>query len=152
MIGTAYPMKVSAALLDTARAQPLQAIDMVNRFSIGSWAAKPSFPGPGMWLHGANRALMRRVLAGPAAQGAAVNLFHHDFSVCDAYDGGLEAAARVRCPTTLVVGRHDQMTSPRAIAGLVAALTPQVVTVDSGHLLMAEAPDAVLAAVRQALL
>ena len=39
--------------------------------------------------------LMRRTLAGPNATGCAVNLFHHDFSVCDAYTGGLDAAAKV---------------------------------------------------------
>ena len=150
MIGTAYPMKVSEALLTTARDAPMEAIDMVNRFSIGTWAAKPSFPGPGMWLHGSNRALMRRVFVGPQAQGCEVNLFHHDFSVCDRYDQGLEAAARVTCPTTLIVGRLDQMTPPRAARELAAALRARVVTVDSGHLQMAEAPDAVLQAVRDA--
>src|SRR4051794_18419757 len=81
MMGTAYPMKVSDALLATARDAPMQAIDMVNAFSHASLAAKPSFPGPGVWLHGADRALMRRVQAGQRE----MNLFHHDFSVCDRY-------------------------------------------------------------------
>ena len=151
LIGTAYPMKVSDALLATAGSQPLVAIDMVNRFSIASWAAKPSYPGPGMWLHGSNRALMRRVLTGPNAQAAPVNLFHHDFSVCDRYSGGLEAASRVTCPSTLVLGRDDQMTTPKAARALGTALRATVVSVDAGHSLVAEAPDAVLAAVRAAL-
>ena len=154
MIATAYPMQVSQALLNTARERPLAAIDMVNQFSIGSWAAKPSFPGPGMWMHGSNRALMRRVLAGPNAAAAPVNLFHHDFSVCDRYTNGFAAAARVSCPVTLILGRQDQMTAPRASRELIAALaaqTDRVVTLDAGHLLMAEAPDPVLAALRQAL-
>ena len=60
MLGTAYPMKVSEALLQTAQREPLKAIDMVNAYSHASTAAKPSYPGPGTWLHGANRALMRR--------------------------------------------------------------------------------------------
>src|SRR6185369_3899484 len=64
MVATAYPMKVSPALLDTALNAPLKAIDMVNAFSISSHATKPGYPGPGMWLHGANRALMRRMQAG----------------------------------------------------------------------------------------
>jgi pimeloyl-ACP methyl ester carboxylesterase len=41
MVGTAYPMKVSEALLTTARDAPLKAIDMVNAFSISSLATKP---------------------------------------------------------------------------------------------------------------
>ena len=64
MIGTAFPMTVAPALLETAREAPLRAIDLVNAFSHSTLAAKPGNPGPGTWLHGANRALMRRVQAG----------------------------------------------------------------------------------------
>ena len=150
MIGTAYPMKVSEALLATAREQPLKAIEMVNAFSIGTLASKPGYPGPGMWLHGSNRALMRRTLAGcPPVDGR--NLFEHDFRVCDAYANGLQAAAMVRCPATLILGAGDQMTSPKATRDLTAALKARVATVPSGHSLMGEAPDAVLAALRAAL-
>ena len=151
MVGTAYPMKVSQALLDTARDAPLQAIDMVNAFSIGTLAAKPSYPGPGMWLHGSNRALMRRVLAGPNASACEVNLFHHDFSVCDRYTNGLQAAAGVACPVTMVLGAMDQMTPPRSTREIAAALKARVVSLPSGHHLMGEAPDGLLAALRDAL-
>jgi pimeloyl-ACP methyl ester carboxylesterase len=151
MVGTAYPMKVSQALLDTARDAPLKAIDMVNAFSISTLAAKPSFPGPGMWLHGSNRALMRRVLAGPNAEGCAINLFHHDFSVCDRYANALAAAAQVRCPVTMVLGAQDQMTPPRSTREIAAALKANVVTLNSGHSLPAEDPEGLLAALAQAL-
>ena len=147
MVGTAYPMKVSDALLATARDEPLRAIDMVNVFSHSTHAAKPSYPGPGSWLHGSNRALMRRVQAGQRA----LNLFHHDFSVCDAYAGGLQAGARVSCPTTFILGKRDQMTQPRHSAELARLLKAQVHMIAAGHALMTEAPDAVLAALRSAL-
>lgn len=147
MVGTAYPMKVSPALLATARETPLAAIDMVNAFSHAGFAAKPSAPGPGTWLHGANRALMRRVQAAQTG----VNLFHHDFQACDRYAGGLDAAARVTCPAHLVLGERDQMTSPRQARELAQALHATVHTVPAGHALMSEAPDAVLAALRRAL-
>ena len=147
MIGTAYPMKVSEALLNTARDTPWRAIDMVNTFSHSGIAAKPSYPGPGMWLHGSDRALMRRVQAGQTA----VNLFHHDFSVCDRYAGGHEAAAKVRCPASLILGAHDQMTSPKQAREIARALNARIHSVPAGHALMAEAPDAVLAALRTAL-
>ena len=100
-----------------------------------------------MSLHGSNRALMRRVQAGAPD----INLFHHDFGVCNRYAAGLEAAAKVHCPVTLILGERDQMTTPKSTHELAAALKARVVTVPSGHHLMAEAPDAVLAALRQGL-
>jgi len=144
MVGTAYPMKVSQALLDTAHDRPLTAIDRVNAFSHSTLAAKPSHPGPGSWLHGGNRALMQRV----QALQTGCNLFHHDFSMCDAYAGGLEAAAKVRCPVTLVLGERDQMTSPMQASALADALKARTVMVRAGHALMTEAPDAVLQALQ----
>ena len=150
MVATAYPMKVSDALLSTAREQPLRAIDMVNNLSHASIATKPSFPGPGMWVHGGGRALMRRVLAGGRGLDGR-NLFEHDFRLCDAYGNGLQAAAQVRCPVTLILGARDQMTSPKATRELSSALRSRIVTLPAGHSLMTESPDGVLNAVRQAL-
>ena len=146
LLGLAYPMAVSPALLETARETPRQAIDMVNAYSHSTWAAKPSYPGPGSWLHGANRALMRRVQAGHAER----NLFLVDFEVCNRYAGGLDAAAKVRCPATLIVGDRDQMTAPRQAAAIATVLHADTVTVNAGHAMVSEAPDAVLAALRRA--
>ncbi len=147
MLGTAYPMKVAPALLATALAEPLRAIDMVNTWSYSSTANKPSYPGPGMWLHGGNRVLMRRVQAGCTS----TNLFHHEFSLCNAYAHGLEAAAAVVSPTHFILGRQDQMTSPKATAEVAAALKARVHLVDGGHNMPQESPDQVLEALRLAL-
>ena len=147
LLGSAYPMKVSEALLGTAREAPLRAIDMVNALSISTLASKPSYPGPGMWVHGSNRALMRN----QQAASREVNLFEHDFKLCDAYAGGAAAMAKVECPTTLITGARDQMTPPKATRELAAALKAKVVTVPAGHHMMAEAPDEVLAGLRGAL-
>ena len=147
MVGTAYPMAVTDTLLALARDAPLAAIDRVNAYSIASIAAKPSYPGPGAWLHGSNRALMRRVQAGQRD----TNLFLRDFNVCNDYRGGLDAAAKIRCPATLVVGERDQMTACRDSHAIAAALDARTVALPVGHWLMAEAPDAVLAALRSAL-
>lgn len=146
LIGTAFPMKVSPALLATARETPQAAIDLVNTFSLSTIAAKPSFPAPGAWLHGGQRALMRRMQG--QAEAGGLNLFAHDFAICDAYAGGLQAAAAVRCPAALVLGRRDSMTPPRAARELGEALRATVTTLPAGHSLMAEAPDGVLAALR----
>jgi len=156
MVGTAYPMRVSAALLDTAARQPLDAIDQVVTFSHASMAAKPSYPGPGAWLHGASRALMRQVLArAEGVAGVEHNLFHHDFSACDRYAHGLDAAAVVRGSDTrcsLVVGARDRMTVPRQASTLAQALGAEVFTLPrAGHALMQEDPDGLLGALRTAL-
>jgi pimeloyl-ACP methyl ester carboxylesterase len=147
MMGTAYPMKVSDALLATALSEPLRAIDQVTAWSYASIAAKPSFPGPGMWLHGSNRVLMRRMQAGCTS----MNLFHHEFSICNRYRGGEAAAARVTCPAHFVLANADQMTQPKGARELATALKAQVHSVDAGHNMMTEAPEATLAALRAAL-
>ncbi|MFY7864264.1 alpha/beta fold hydrolase [Roseateles sp.] len=147
MVGTAYPMKVSEALLNTAEADPCKAIQMVNQFSFSSLAAKPSYPGPGAWLQGAELALKRRI----QAKQTALNLFAHDFRLCDAYDGGLEAAARVTCPCDFILGERDQMTSPKQSRSLAEALQAKTHLLPAGHSLMAEQPDLMLQAVRIAL-
>ena len=146
MVGTAYPMKVSQALLDISRDDPLQAIDRVVSYSHSTLAAKPSYPGPGSWLRGGSRALMRLV------QSRQPGLFHHDFSLCDRYAGGMQAAAKVQCPASLIVGNADQMTAPKQAREMAQALRATVHSVNAGHSIMAEAPEQVLAALRTVLM
>ena len=147
MVGTAFPMKVSAALLDAAVNEPQRAIDTCNVLSHSTLAPKPSNPGPGTWPFGANRALMRRLQAGYAAAGHG-NLFHHDFGLCDRYAGAMEAAARVRCPVLFILGDKDAMTPPKGAQALAQALRAQVVRLPVGHALMSEAPNGVVEALR----
>ena len=146
MAGTAFPMKVSPALLALSRDEPMKAIDMVNTFSHSMLAPPPSSLGPGTWLYGGSRALMRRVLH----SNASINLFYTGFKACDDYAGGDVAMARVRCETLFILGRSDQMTLPKAAQGLISqAAHGKVVVVDAGHQLMLEAPDAVLLALQE---
>ncbi len=141
LVGTAFPMKVSPALLTSSLDTPQQAIDMVNSFSHSMLAPPPSALGPGTWLYGGSRALMRRVLA----SNRQVNVFHTGFKACDDYQNGLEAMAKVTCPTLFVVGSQDQMTPPKAAHALAAhAKHAKVCTLTAGHSLMTEAPDGVL--------
>jgi len=147
MVGTAFPMKVSPALLSSALESPLKAIDMVNAFSHSTLAAKPSAPAPGFWLHGSNRALMRRLQSAYAAAGHG-NLFHHDFLVCDGYGAGLVSAGKVRCPVRMILGSNDQMTPPKATAALATALGADRIELPAGHSLMGEVPDGVLNGIR----
>lgn len=141
LVGTAYPMKVSDMLLDAAKNEEQKAIDMVNIWSHTSIAHKPSCPGPGFYVMGGSRRLMQRLSAQNPAQ-----VFHTDFSACNAYANGETAAKSVACPTLLLLGGRDMMTPPKASAMLTGAIAHcQVMRLDDcGHALMAEQPDAVL--------
>lgn len=145
LVGTASPMKVSPALLENAQSAPMKAIDMVNVFSHSMLAPPPSALGPGTWLYGGSRALMKRVLA----SNRQVNVFHRGFVACDSYAGGDVAMEKVRCPVLFVLGKADAMTPPKAAASLQQrARDGRTVLVDAGHQMMVEAPDEVLFALR----
>ena len=145
LVGTAFPMKVSPTLLENSIKHPLSAIDMVNTFSHSTLAPPPSALGPGTWLYGGARALMRRVLA----SNPGVNLFHTGFKACDDYRNGTAAMAQVQAPTLFILGRQDQMTPAKAAQTLIdKSAHAQVVQLDGGHQLMTEAPDGVLFAIR----
>jgi pimeloyl-ACP methyl ester carboxylesterase len=145
LVGTAYPMAVSPALLDSSLNAPMKAIDMVNSFSHSMLAPPPSSLGPGTWLYGGSRALMRRVLA----SNREVNVFHVGFNACNDYANGEAAIAAVQSPVLFVLGASDQMTPPKAARSLSSkAPASKTVVVQAGHQLMTEAPDDVLFALR----
>ena len=149
LIGTAFPMKVSPALLDTSLTNPMKALEMINVFSRSTLAPPPSALGPGTWVYGASMALGRRVLA----SNATVNVFHRGFKACDSYANGEAAIAALTCPVLFVLGAQDQMTPPKAAQTLVnkareSGKRVQVVSLPVGHHQMNETPDATLFAIR----
>jgi pimeloyl-ACP methyl ester carboxylesterase len=149
LLGTAFPMPVSPALLETSLNQPLKAIDMVNTFSHSMLAPPPSALGPGTWLYGSSKALMRRV----QASNSAFNLFFTGFTACNEYKNGLASVLSAKSAILFIVGKSDQMALSKATKTLIdAAKTCQknvkVVTLEAGHQMMTEAPDGVLMAVK----
>jgi pimeloyl-ACP methyl ester carboxylesterase len=145
MVGTAYPMAVSPALLESSLNTPLKAIGMVNVFSHSMLAPPPSSLGPGTWLYGGSKALMRRVLQSNPDH----NLFHIGFKACNDYAGGDEAMRRVMCKTLFILGQQDQMTLPKSARRLIdVARDSKLVMLEGGHQIMLEAPDGVLAALK----
>jgi pimeloyl-ACP methyl ester carboxylesterase len=149
MVGTAYPMKVSAALLEASLHEPMKALQMINVFSRSTLAAPPSAMGPGTWVYGASMALGRRVLA----SNPRVNVFHRGFKACDSYAGGEAAMAAITCPVLFVLGAQDQMTLPKTAQLLIdkakdCGKSIEVVSLSVGHHQMTETPDATLFAIR----
>ena len=147
MIGTAVPMKVSDALLSTARDNPLHAIDMVNALSHASMAPEAVLSGPGR--------LGQRRLSRPDAPRAGGPERRQPvpprLQLVRPLRHGLAAAAQVRCPASLILGARDQMTTPRQTREISEALKAKVIMVPAGHDLMAEAPEEVLAGLREVL-
>ena len=149
LVGTAYPMKVSRALIETSLNEPEKALKMVNVFSRSTLSAPPSALGPGTWVYGAGMALGRRVLR----SNTRVNVFHRGFVACDRYAGGEAAMARITCPVLFLLGGQDQMTHPKAAQTLIQAAraagkAASTVTLPVGHHQLTETPDATLFAIR----
>ena len=149
LVGTAFPMKVSPALLDAALNDPMAALKMINVFSRSTLAAPPSALGPGTWVYGASMALGRRVLA----SNQKVNVFHRGFKACDDYANGETAISQVTCPVLFLLGADDQMTQAKAAQGLIktarsSGKTTKVVNLAVGHHQMSEAPEATLMAIK----
>ena len=149
MVGTAFPMKVSQALLDASLSEPMAALKMVNVFSRSTLSAPPSALGPGTWVYGASMALGRRVLA----SNQSVNVFHRGFKACNDYANGENAIARITCPVLFLLGEQDQMTQAKAAQLLTdtaraSGKTVVVVQLAVGHHQMLEAPEATLFAIR----
>ena len=136
LVGCAVPMAVTSALLDAAKAGSHAAFDMITLWGHRMDAQLGGNPAPGMWMTGGAVRLLERSGRG---------VLHNDLNACNEYRHGLETAAKVACPTHVVLGREDVMAPPRAARNLIAALSVVRVTelADCGHMLMAEQPDAV---------
>lgn len=150
LVGTAFPMRVSPALIEASQTDPEKAMRMVNVFSRSTLAAPPSALGPGTWVFGAGMALGRKVLR----SNTAVNVFHRGFVACDSYAGGEAAMAQLTCPVLFALGAQDQMTPPKAAQGLIGAARSagkpvQVTLLPVGHNQMTEAPEETLFALRE---
>ena len=134
LLGATFPMKVADALLATALEDQQAAIDMVVTWSHAAWSDTS--------IANAARELMRRLAAGSDEP-----LLHTDLAACNAYTNGMTAAATITCPVVFVQGTQDKMTL-LCKAGLLtdAIAHASIVTVDTGHAMMQEAPEAVSSA------
>lgn len=149
LVGTAFPMKVSPALLESSLNDPMAALKMINVFSRSTLAAPPSALGPGTWVYGASMALGRRVLA----SNTQVNVFHRGFKACNDYANGEVAISQVTCPVLFLLGLEDQMTQAKAANLLIEKARTsgrnfKVVKLAVGHHQMTEAPEETLMAIK----
>ena len=149
LVGTAFPMKVSPALLESSLNNPMAALKMINVFSRSTLSAPPSALGPGTWVYGASMALGRRVLA----SNTKTNVFHRGFKACDSYANGEAAVSQITCPVLFLLGAQDQMTQAKAAGLLIdtarkSGKSVKQVSLAVGHHQMTEAPEETLFAIR----
>jgi len=141
LIGTAATMTVGPDLLKAAEANDPTAIDMVSIWGLGFQAELGGSLAPGLWMHSGAQRQLERCRPG---------VLFNDLSACNAYQNALTAAAEITVPATLVLGERDMMTPARAGKTLAAALpnSRTVVLRGAGHMMMAERPDELLAALQ----
>ena len=136
LVGCAFPMKVSDALLTTAQAQDHVALEMINVWSHSAAGQNGGNRVPGQWIMGGSMRLLERTF----------QPLYNDFNACNQYAAGAAGAAKVTCPVLMISGSRDVMTPPRAAKALAEKFRDlRSVTLEgAGHDLMAEQPDAVL--------
>lgn len=141
LIGTAATMTVGPDLLKAAEANSQDANDMVSIWGLGFNAELGGSLAPGLWMHGGAQAVLKACEPG---------VLFKDLSACNSYTNALQAAASVKVPTTLILGERDMMTPAKAGKALAAAIphAKTVVVRGAGHMIMAERPDELLAALR----
>lgn len=141
LIGTAAAMTVGPDLLKAAEANDRAAIDMVSIWGLGHQAELGGSLAPGLWMHGGAQRVLEQCRDG---------VLFNDLAACNAYQNAVAAAATVKVPVTLVLGERDMMTPAKAGKTLAAALpgSRTVVLEGAGHMMMAERPDELLAALR----
>jgi pimeloyl-ACP methyl ester carboxylesterase len=137
LLGTAASIPVHRDLLAAAREAPDAAYAMMVGWAHGARAKLGGNPAPGMWMTGGSLALFARNAPG---------VLFADLDACNAWKTGAEAARKLRCPALVLLSGSDIMTSTmagRELAGLIAGSRLAVIE-DCGHIMLAEAPDAVL--------
>lgn len=137
LLATSVPMPVSPALLDAALHDEQRAMNMINVWSHSPHGHVGECAVPGIWMYAANLRLMQRQKPG---------VMHIDLAACNAYARGKAATGQVRCPTLVLAGARDQMTSPKVARALAAGIAGArlVMLEGAGHAMMTEQPDAVL--------
>ena len=137
LVGTTVPMPVSNYLLERAKENKQEAIEMLNFWGFSKSAQLGGNATPGNWMLGSGLRLMEKARPG---------VIYADLVACNEYLEGMEHAKTVGCSALLILGERDMLTPVRSAMRLADALpnAERVVLGGSGHALLAERPDTVL--------
>ena len=142
LTGAAAEMPVHPDLLAAAQANDPKAFELITAWGFGKPAHLGGHPGAGVWMTGGGLRLLERIPDGVLAA---------DLEACSGYDGGKEAATAISAPTMVLSGSHDRMTpakAGRALAEAIPNATYEVLP-GAGHMMMLEAPNEPLLALRR---
>ena len=134
LAGTSDHMQVHPDLLALSAADDPVAFELITDWGFGKLAHKGGHQAPGLWLLGGGRVLLAS--GQPGVLGT-------DMAACNAWEGALDAAARVSCPTLFLLAAEDHMTPPRASKGLQAAIANAEIESlpATGHMMTVERPN-----------
>ena len=137
LLGVADAMPVHPDLLAAAQANNPLAYDLVTSWAHGRGAHLGRNQQPGIWMMGNTRQLLARNRPG---------VLYSDLNACNNWQGGLDTAEKVKCPTLFIIGDSDVMTPPQRAKQLAAAIpgSKQIILTDCGHMMMQEQPDQTL--------
>jgi pimeloyl-ACP methyl ester carboxylesterase len=141
LLGAALEMPVHAELLQAGREGRPLARELIANWGLGQRAQIGLAETPGVWLTGATLRLLER---------GAKGLIGVDLAACERYTAGAATAARVRCPTLVVIGATDRMSPPKAGAAMAAAIPgARAASIPlAGHMMMIERPGDTLDALK----
>lgn len=129
LLGVRPEMAVHPALLDGSRAGDHNSIDLKVAWGTGEHAGGTGEPGA--WVIGGGVRL---------AEASGYDAFADDFAACARYGASEERASRITCPSIVVSGSLDRMTTRAGGQEMADLLGCAHVVVEAGHDFPVEAP------------
>lgn len=137
LLGTSTPMAVADQLLDAARDNHHDAIDMANTWSHSSFGLLGGNQNPGVCMTMSGQRLLEK---------AGEDVFFTDLNACNEFTNGADLAAEITADTLVIIAEQDKMTSPANASQVASAISnSRVVRLNPcGHSMLSEQPNAVL--------
>lgn len=137
MVGTAFPMQVNDALLESAKSNPQVAINILTFMGYSYSSRLGGSKNPGMWMTESTKRLMQQSKKG---------VIYKDLKACSEFDDGLKKAQKVTADVQLILGSNDFLTPRVKAQNLIDNFKDPLVeeVQGSGHSMMMEEPNIVL--------
>jgi pimeloyl-ACP methyl ester carboxylesterase len=137
MIGTAFPMQVNEALLESAKRNPEIAINILTFMGYSYSSRLGGNKTPGVWMTESTKRLYQKSKKG---------IIYKDLKACSEFSDGLEKARMVKSKVQLILGSNDFLTPRIKAQDLIDNFKDPLVEdiQGSGHSLMMEEPNKVL--------